>query len=97
MKTIVMLIVALMLAGCQAGTPSASGVLHLKPKRTMIAMHRVQKGETLSSICQKYYGRSDHDALVLVTNANPEMLAESTGSPQPHMTLRIPALQDKEK
>jgi uncharacterized lipoprotein YajG len=97
MKTIAMLIVALMLAGCQTGKSSAATNSHAKPNLTIIAMHPVQKGETLSSICRKHYGRSDHETLALVTRANPEILMESTGSAQPHMTLRIPELPDKEK
>ena len=97
MKTILMLIVVAALTGCRTDTQSTTVAPRTRPKLEIIAMHPVQKGETLSSICRKYYGRSDHDMLVLVSKANPEILAESTGSPQPHMTLRIPALQDKEK
>ena len=97
MRTNLILILLVLLSGCHTGPQVASVAPSAQQEVEIIAMHPVQKGETLVSICRKYYGRSDHDVLVLVTKSNPAILAESTGSPQPHMTLRIPALPDKEK
>ena len=98
MKTLILIGMCIALSGCNH-PELQSNQRKAEPEYKTIATHVVQQGETAEAIGRLYYKeRYSATALDILMRCNLKLiLSESTGSIQPGMKLRIPALPENNK
>lgn len=98
MKTLILVGMCIILSGCNDPKPQRMQ-RKTNPEYTIIATHIVQQGETADAIGRLYYKERYSDAaLDMLMRCNLKLIvSESTGSIQPGMKLRIPALPKNNK